>query len=878
MQAVAHMGMVMRSTSSVVETFSPEDLVSSMVMAMFHHCAIYVWKKDSLSSPIQVGHTKLRVTKTPEGTPHAHLFITISRSIITAHLAPKFTAMTRMLVDKDLKVVESSLTYCLVTTARITADNIFVPWMGCTLSLKSLPEALAFYSALFAECKTQAGVWSKFHEYMSTSGRRESVVPLWMRIDEGWDRFTSSTFGDKAPSFFPPLPQCSLLGSTEDEILEDYSMVRPALVSFPKYWCVRCRKKAALTTLEGTPRISVPALIQMFKHQAGLRWHRDETSGVLRVWGKRPLSVPFLRTLYVAFDQDDFESKDENELYLKSCMFGCYLSRRWVLDGPNIPDADTEERVNTMLLHDAVRPENIRKLTERIELTFIVPLIHYLETHMSIVPTAEIASTMHDGLWSLVMYMRFCNDQASQILTSSSSQSSSVFRLERIDTSAPIYTTNPGCLPPRDGCPCIVPITHAKLPGLKMYKCIAPGLAVSQSPAPALALFARVIRPSCPTCGSAYKLAEGCTHVVCPECGHHFCHTCNRKFTRSRQPHNVPDMVALLGSNGVEVGDVIPNFALHPHWDRLFTYWKKKGVTTTLPTHDPRYHNPNRILHPSATSAYSHGVSKSDWAFGDCPLFVSSFLNGGDDEDEEDDDESLMEYAHTASPYSMYTLCGRECSLSLGDDPSSVSNVSPYLVLGKMLNHIDGAEAGEDGDESSRSGLALVFRLCNMLFRHALCFSPECLDLSEHLNAGLEWIRVNGITNPDQFAAHALTTESLFAFLNVRVKMSWLEQGMTAPAPHGMGPHGMGPHGMNPHGARLLVHLLYTMAEMAHGVGILCGQYSVNTDSESPMSLVDETIAMGVINSVCFPSFDRGEIPTKYDSVDVSKIISFFME
>jgi len=859
MQAVAHMGMIMRSTSSVVETFTPETFVNSMVLAMFHHCPIYAWKKDSLSSPIQVGHAKLRVTKSAEdSSPHAHLVIAISRSIITAHLAAKFTTMSRILVDKDLKIEENALMYCLVTTTRIAADNIFVPWMGFTLGLKSLREALAFYGALFADCRTQTAVWSRFHEYMLTTECRESVIPVWMRIDEAWNQFTSSTFGDKVPSFFPPLPQCSLLGSTEDEVLDDYAMIRPALITFPNYWCARCRKKAALTTLEGALRISVPALVRMFQHQAGLRWHRDERSGLLRVWGKRPLSVPFLRSTYVAFDQDDFECKDETDLFLKTCMFGCYLSRRWVLDGPNLPDGDAEERVNTMLLHDAVRPENIRKLTNQIESSFISPLVKYLETHMSMVPTAEIASTMHDGLWSVVVYLRFCNDQAIQTLCSP--QPSSVFKLERIDTSAPIFSTD---LSASSLSLSLVPVPML-VPGVKIFKRVPISTLGGSSCAPALpeesvlALLGRAIRPSCPTCGSAYKLAEGCTHVVCPECGHHFCHTCNRKFIRSRQPHNVPDMLALLESNRVQVADVIPNFALHPRWDRLFTYWKHKGVTTGLPTHDIRYQNPNRILHPSTASAYSHGFSKLDWAFGDCPLFVSSFLRGrgddDDDDDDEDDDEDGSEFAHTASPYSMYAMCGRECSLSLGDDPSCVSNVSPYLVLGKMLNHVDGEETGEDGDRLARSGLALVFRLCNMLFRHAVC-DPCTLDLSQQLNAGLEWMSAKGITNPDQFASHALTPESLFAFLHIRVSIlrgSEVERGLP-----------------------LWMHLLYTMAEMAHGVGTLCSQYSINSDTESPKSLLDPTIALGVIDSVCLPSCSSGG---RMSSVDVSKIISFFLD
>jgi len=464
------MGMIMRSTSAVAETISPAEFANAMVLAMFHHSPIYLWNKDSQSAPILVGNAKLRVVRDASHENHtAHLVVCVGPSFITARLASKFTSMNRVLADKDLKVLDTMLTYCLVTTTPFTAHNIFVPWMEgqksmvspSVMRLKSLPDAFAFYAGLFAGCTTQYSVWSKFHEHMALAERRESVFPVWMRVDERWRAFVD-TLMDRSSSFFPPLPQCSLLGSTEDEILEDYAAIRPALVEFPKYWCGRCRKKAALTTIEGTLRISAPALVEMFRHQAALRWNRDETSGALRVWGKRPLSVPFLRAMYVAFDQDGFE---EEPSLLKSCMFGCYRSRRWTVEGPNVPDADADERVNTMLLHDAVRPGNVRKLVDCIESGFIAPLVRYIETHASVVPTVEIANKVHDGLWSLVLYMRFCNDCILRGL-SRGLEETSIFELERIDTSAPVYTSRPRCVPvacPIPGVPTAILSTGANV-------------------------------------------------------------------------------------------------------------------------------------------------------------------------------------------------------------------------------------------------------------------------------------------------------------------------------------------------------------------------------------------------------------------------------
>jgi len=285
------------------------------------------------------------------------------------------------------------------------------------------------------------------------------------------------------------------------------------------------------------------------------------------------------------------------------------------------------------------------------------------------------------------------------------------------------------------------------------------------------------------------------------------------------------------------------NFALHRRWDRLLTFWtthlERPGP---LPIHDPRYHNPNRILHPTGASPYSHATSKLDWAFGDCPLFLSSFLNDND-EDNDSDDDDMMEFAHTASPHSIFAFCGRECTLSVG---ATHAELSPYVVLGRMWNHVFGEETDEDPSCSMRSGLALLFRLCNMMFRHACVLAqhnvPLCLRT--HLDSGSRWLRENGITNPDQFAAHALTPESLFAFMHVRVRIAGAAQ-------------------QHP----LLVHLLYTIAEMAHAVGILTLQNAINTDRESHIGLVDETIAMGVINSVCGEDGD----------VSVSRIVSFFM-
>jgi hypothetical protein len=54
--------------------------------------------------------------------------------------------------------------------------------------------------------------------------------------------------------------------------------------------------------------------------------------------------------------------------------------------------------------------------------------------------------------------------------------------------------------------------------------------------------------PRCPTCGTAYQMDAGCTHIRCSACGDHHCHCCMRRFVDHRQPTTLSSLRAEVQS------------------------------------------------------------------------------------------------------------------------------------------------------------------------------------------------------------------------------------------------------------------------------------------------------------------------------------------
>jgi hypothetical protein len=885
----AHFGMVIRSASLVLECNALHNsLVDILSLSLFHHCPLYLFHHCPANPvrPVVLGSMKLRATSAEPNRPQrmsCKLVVTLLGSIpLLAQGSSKFLNMNRVVIElKDpgpspFAINPDSLKGCIVTKeALIPSKHLYVPWMTSEgeLSLVTLEFAIGFYRQVFDGCSQIGECFAKFVDSVT-----QGLFPAWMKVDFGWADFLKE-LDDKPLCFTPPPPTCYIMGLPEDEVLESFPVIeREAeslaglnlMLELRKFWCERCIHTVSLTTTDGIMRISFPALVQMFKIQAGMRWVRSDT-GKLSVWGKRVLAVPFLRNMYVGLDQSNYS---HGASYLKSCPFGCYQCRDWAFGVQNVPDPENDLRVNTLLMHNGVRFQNVAAICDRIDEALISPIIAFVRLNLKTLPSAAVAHELHDGAMALIHYLQFCNREAVKVLGLSRG---GLFSTETIDLSLPIYEdceSEPGArgygssgssgtmgTSGTSGTSGTMGTLGTSLsvhrnPFLNVTTCDASPVIYIESAEPPICeapvsdkdvedmkllrrLFERGIEQRCPVCSARYKLSDGCTHVVCTECGSHFCHTCNRRFIKAKQPRTVVEFTEALQTG--KPSDVLFNFAMMSTWDVLLKYWVRKhgDAVGDLPRHHPRFSSAEPfVLHPSLTQPYSHGHDKMDWEFGECPLYVSSFLSdqNSDDEDEEEEDPLFL---HIISPFSMFRFCKAEFEIQLGE--YEVVSANPYAILGHMMNRDLGS--GQADDDDANTGLGLLFRICNMLFIDLFNSNPMSGSVfAGLLNEGKVWLQENSITRIDQLKEHQLTVETFMAFLHFKINE-----------------------------ASLLDHLMYTLYEMSHTHSKVCSSTAdVNSDQDTEQ-LVDCEIARSLVS--CSIDVDQaGEIPS-YRSVSLTNII-----
>lgn len=889
--SLAHMGMVMRSVTSIVDGYNIKDKIMSM--AMFHHCPLYLCKGgDMTSRPLFLGFLRLKVGNDPAAVSCKLVLGVLPTFPLLARQSLKFSqGSVRAIVDLcagsgGLCPLSDCLKGCIVTQEEVRpSDHLWVPWMSSSMAagLRTLESALLHYTELFAGCRSLLGCWDRYSTLALSDSDAQGLIPTWMKVDDRWVTFMSQTNDLKMP-FHPPPPLCYIMGLPEDEVAECFPFLsaesepspRSLFLELQNFWCERCVKTVSMTTLDGVLRVSLPALLRMFSVQAGLRWRRSE-SGALAVWGKRIMSVPFLRHMYIGVQQADFVLQGPSA-FLKSCPFGCYRCRSWTLGGQNLQDPDLELRVNTLLMHGGVRPANVRAVCDRVESCLVSTLVAFARTRLPVLGSKVLAHELHDGTWALVHYLRFCNRQAMEQVGNPDRSSADVARLfdiTTLDLSRPIYTEVEeyasihgsesyewaGLLPRPPPPPLLSP---SPSPSLHVVRSACGILCVSAlgscAPAPQLtpckhaedmkflrAVFSRAIEQRCPVCSARYKLDEGCTHVVCTECGNHFCHTCSRRFLRSVQPRTLGELSQALGVR--KPSDVLHSFATNSTLEALLKFWVRKcgDKVGDLPRHHPRFstNEGGAILHASLAGPFTHSHDKRDWEFGECPLYVASFLSEHEDEDEEEDEEEEPFFLHRASSFSILRFCKEEdVSMQLGELGPRVV-VNPYDVLGSMMNRQLGNVGAGARSDDMQTGLSIIFRLCNMLFLELFKGNPmDGSVMAQLLQDGRLWLEENNIVDADQLKNHELCVRSFMGFLHFSA---------------------------NEH--TLVHYLVYTLIEMSHTHNRVCTPTAdANCDPES-LALVDHEIAQ-CLAAACTTTSAVGErgIPS-FSSVILTNIL-----
>jgi hypothetical protein len=884
------MGMVMRSVTSIVDGYNIKDKIMSM--AMFHHCPLYLWKGGDTaemgSRPLFLGFLRLKVGNDPAAVSCKLVLGVVPTFPLLARQSLKFSqGSVRTIVDFQTAVVllPDCLKGWIVTQEEVRPSyHLWVPWMSSSRAagLRTLESALSHYAELFSGCRSLLGCWDRYRHLALSESEAQGLIPTWMKVDDRWMRFMSQTNDLKMP-FHPPPTLCYIMGLPEDEVAECFPYLSAGSEPFPhslflelqNFWCERCVKTVSMTTLDGVLRVSLPALLRMFSVQAGLRWRRSE-SGALAVWGKRIMSVPFLRHMYIGVQQADFVLQGPSA-FLKSCPFGCYRCRSWTLGGQNVPDPDLELRVNTLLMHGGVRPANVRAVCDRVESCLVSALVAFARTRLSVLASKVLAHELYDGTWALVHYLRFCNRQAREQVGNpnpSSLDAARLFEITTVDTSQPIYAevegwaeyyeSPPSPAPPPPPEPCPSPSLHVARSACGTL-CVSALASSAPAPQPTpckhaedmkflRAVFSRAIEQRCPVCSARYKLDEGCTHVVCTECGNHFCHTCNRRFLRSAQPRTLDELSQALGVR--KPSDVLQNFALNSTLEALLKFWVRRcgDKVGDLPRHHPRFrtNQAGTILHASLAGPFIHSHDKRDWEFGECPLYVASFLSEHEDEDEDEDEEEEPFFLHRASSLSILRFCKEEeVSMQLGELGPKVP-ANPYDVLGTMMNRQLGNVGADACSDNMQTGLAIVFRLCNMLFLELFKGNPmDGSVMAQLLQDGRLWLEENDIVDVNQLKDHELCVRSFMGFLHFSVTE------VSNPNP----------------GHTLLHYLVYTLIEMSHTHNRVCtATADANCDPES-LALVDHEIAQCLV-AACTTSSAVGErgIPS-FSSVILTNIL-----
>jgi hypothetical protein len=222
---------------------------------------------------------------------------------------------------------------------------------------------------------------------------------------------------------------------------------------------------------------------------------------------------------------------------------------------------------------------------------------------------------------------------------------------------------------------------------------------------------------SCPVCATRYKLAEGCTHVHCPRCGHHHCFVCNKRFPNARQPRSVEDIEAIKREFRITAGHLFDNFA--------FTPLNRRVMQTCAAAEEAEDEAQRRLIMGRIKTRdreamvrfdgnrFVHGTSRASCAFGMCPLYLSDLASVDiwALEDDESDAEAVCDLYNSKSILRF---------IYEKNHPTD-ADAHPHLILGTMAQHQLGSghvDADSPEQEAMMIGAGLLLRVSHALLDH----------------------------------------------------------------------------------------------------------------------------------------------------------------
>jgi len=240
--------------------------------------------------------------------------------------------------------------------------------------------------------------------------------------------------------------------------------------------------------------------------------------------------------------------------------------------------------------------------------------------------------------------------------------------------------------------------------------------------------------PRCPTCGTAYQMDAGCTHIRCSACGDHHCHCCMRRFVDHRQPTTLGSLCAetrsflaeqraaphdASGPLGVcpieHPSDVAELFALNPAVQRALADVTEQDADASqraLECSDRFYH------------AVRSSGDASSWRSTTCPLVPDDVALWDPDDDDTfyDWDDTLFRVPRT----------------NVFDAPRGVARASVVVEIGRRM-YLAGAASKNLGEDGSSTAFAYSGALALIRVAFAVRRVTDALEMCPAFTVDKTW-------------------------------------------------------------------------------------------------------------------------------------------